>query len=77
MKGYGAVAQGGRAAVEALMSQHELGAFLAAFGISRDALDGHAAAARTRSANRRLRLGSLRLVRRPRVSLAASVEGAQ
>ena len=58
------------------MAQHELGAFLAAFGISRAALEGHAAAARTRSANRRLRLGSLRLVRRPRVSLAASAEGA-
>ena len=69
-------AQGGRAAVEALMAQHELGAFLAAFGISRAALEGHAAAAHTRSANRRLRLGSLRLVRKARVSLAASAEGA-
>lgn len=67
--------QGGRAAVEAMMAQRELGEFLAAFGVSPAALERRASAVRPRPRARALRLGAMGFRRRPRVGLAATAEG--
>ncbi len=62
------------------MRQPELGAFLAAFGLSPAALEGRGDAKRRRLAGRRLRLGSLGSLTfggRARGGLAPHAEGAR